>query len=89
MASFIDLLLHPIAVVDFADQIANQLIGWGTGSTTPDVSAGSSFPPSGSGGGNSGSGTGSGIGNCTPTGSVSLSGGMECESGSGVSTPPN
>lgn len=87
MASFIDLLLHPTAVVDYADHIANQLIGWGTGSSTPDVNTGSSFPPSGSG--NSGSGTGSGIGNCTPTGSVSVSGGMDCQSGSGVSTPPN
>ncbi|WP_306364596.1 hypothetical protein [Nocardia sp. CC227C] len=88
MASFIDLLLHPVAVVDHAHHIANQLIGWATGSTTPDWSTGSSFPPSGSGG-DSGSGTGSGIGNCTPTGSVSLSGGVECESGSAVRTPPN
>ncbi|MRH91433.1 hypothetical protein GFY24_28995 [Nocardia sp. SYP-A9097] len=46
---------------------------------------GSSFPPSGSGG--SGSGTGSGIGNCMPTGSVSLSGGMDCGSGSGYTSP--
>lgn len=88
MASFIDLLIHPTAVLDYAHHIAHQLIGdWGTGSSTPDVNTGSSFPPSGSGG--TGSGTGSGIGNCTPSGSASLSGGMDCQTGSGVSTPPN
>ncbi|MFF2552884.1 hypothetical protein ACFVUS_17895 [Nocardia sp. NPDC058058] len=84
MPSVLDLLLHPTQGIDLAHQIAHQLIAgnWSTG----DWNLGSSFPPSGSGG--SGSGTGSGIGNCMPTGSVSLSGGMDCSSGSGFTYPP-
>ncbi|MEV6772913.1 hypothetical protein AB0N05_30185 [Nocardia sp. NPDC051030] len=81
MPSYIDLLLHPAAAVDFVHHLAAQLIGgWSNGSSTPDVGLGSSIP-------GSGSGTGSGIGQCTPTGSVSLSGGMDCGTSAGSATP--
>ncbi|QLY31638.1 hypothetical protein [Nocardia huaxiensis] len=85
MASYIEFLLNPALAIDFLQQTTHQFVsGWGW--TTPDWNVGSSFPPSGSGN-SSGSGTGSGIGNCLPTGSVSISGGPSCTSGSGVVTP--
>lgn len=90
MASYIDLLLHPVATVNLFHHATIQLIDTITGgSSTPNLDLGSSLPGSGSGG--SGSGTGSGIGNCMGSGSAaSLSGGVSCggASGSGL-VPPN
>ncbi|WP_067703709.1 hypothetical protein [Nocardia jejuensis] len=66
MPWYIDLLLHPASAVDLVHHIAAQYIGF-SGSS---LNAGSGIPGTGSG-----IPTGSGLSTCSPTGSVSLSGG--------------